>query len=96
MKDTVIWEQRFHTLHVEKDIDMANFNANLLTTVIPNIHSLVKWAESHDGTFSENSRDVWIAQTLKANTSDCPYYRNPGFVCPLSAYREPSLFFVQG
>ena len=75
---------------------MANCNATLLTTDVPNIYSSMRWAERSDGTYYENSRNSLLSQTLKANASDCPYYRNPGFVCPLSAYREPGLFFVQG
>lgn len=75
---------------------MANLNATLMTTAIPNLHSLIKWGDRRDGTYSETGQNVRISQTLKTNSSDCPYYRNPGFVCPLSAYRSPGLFFTQG
>lgn len=36
------------------------------------------------------------ATILNVYLSDCKYWENPGFVCPLSAYRSPGLFFAQG
>ena len=36
----------------------------------------------------------WTTQKFVYHTSNCAYYKNPGFVCPLSAYREPGLIFI--
>lgn len=43
-----------------------------------------------------NTSKCVMATTVKYGFSDCKYFKNPGFVCPLKAYRAENLFFVNG
>jgi hypothetical protein len=43
-----------------------------------------------------NTSKCTIATTVKYAFSDCKYFQNPGFVCPLKAYRADNLFFILG
>ena len=43
-----------------------------------------------------NSSKCAVAMTEKYALSDCKYFQNPGFVCPLKAYRAENLFFING
>ena len=36
----------------------------------------------------------WLTQKSAHYQSNCPYYQNPGFVCPLSANRDSGLFVI--
>jgi hypothetical protein len=36
------------------------------------------------------------ASQFNFSMDDCKYKENPGFVCPLKAYRAENLFFVNG
>jgi len=43
-----------------------------------------------------NTSKCVMATTVKYGFSDCKYFQNPGFVCPLKAYRAENLFFING
>lgn len=76
---------------------MANFNANLITPdVLSDIMNSLRHAERYDGSCTQTDQKMLPAQVLQVYASDCPYWGNPGFVCPLSVYRVPGLFFANG
>lgn len=55
----------------------------------------IKLATKNDGTYF-SYRTCFSAKKITSITSNCKYFNNPGFVCPLSAYREPGLFQING
>jgi len=71
---------------------MANKNATKLNAPI----ILPKSSEHWDGPYFTDYQESFAAKKLVYYNSDCKYYRNPGFVCPLSAYRGSTFFFLNG
>ncbi len=75
---------------------MANFIATKFTTAV-NTAILGKIVQNWDGPYYTNYTQNWLINKLSRYQSDCKYYGNPGFVCPLSAYRPSGgLFFING
>lgn len=73
---------------------MANkiaINQDITTFILDNI----KMASNYQTKLTNTSKCV-MATTVKFAFSDCKYFQNPGFVCPLKAYRAENLFFVNG
>lgn len=54
---------------------------------------MVKVGVSNDGTYF-TYRVNKVAIKFTNLNSNCPYYLNPGFVCPLSANRDSGLFVI--
>lgn len=54
---------------------------------------MVKVCSNYEGTYYTH-RVCWPAQKFLILNSNCKYFQNPGFVCPLSAYRETALFQI--
>lgn len=70
---------------------MANKDAFLLDSSI----ILGKEAEYYGGNYYCYQNN-YNATKLIYYSSDCKYFNNPGFVCPLSAYRGSTFFFING
>jgi hypothetical protein len=70
---------------------MANKMADKLDSSIV----IGKEAEHFDGSYFTYQVN-WAANKLIYYSSDCKYFNNPGFVCPLSAYRGSTFFFLNG
>jgi hypothetical protein len=76
---------------------MANYTVNKFSTEVVTVTLLGKVVEQYDGPYFTNYNQNWIIYKIERYQSDCKYYRNPGFVCPLSAYRPSGgLFFING
>ncbi len=76
---------------------MANKFVNKLDLSVPQTYMpssfYGKEVFNYWGTFFEH-RYNWETQKLVYHSSNCAYYKNPGFVCPLTAYREPGLVLI--
>ena len=70
---------------------MANKFVDKLDIITSSFYG--KEAYNYWGTFYEN-RLNWLTQKSVQRSSNCPYYLNPGFVCPLSANRDSGLFVI--
>jgi hypothetical protein len=78
----------------------------LLTDIFGNNNVVRSTIENGDTTHAPSGDTIFhalegkVSTSLTINglplTSNCKYFNNPGFVCPLSAYREPSMFQING
>lgn len=67
--------------------------ANKLAIKIDMAPFTVKLAVFGDGTYFTHRENKVAMKFINLN-SNCPYYLNPGFVCPLSANRDSGLFVI--